>query len=680
MDAEAEQPFQLASVFIGRVLVILSQSFALLAYKRALTPLYSSIPASSYISYVTIASSVLGSIVAVPTSIAALVYGSLLAAAPNTAFYAGKYIARWRDPVLGPIMTHFIVLVPILVSGMALLQSVHHNDTETTFTRMLRLPLMFFIFPSIEPLWNSIEQLQTIPATEIFIALAAAVFSFWVGYAYVLGKQEPRATETPAHEDKGKGKQDVPKKVPASTPAKSWVQKIPKIPSPLTYFILMLLTSVSYHYSPSIHSHFRTGQLKAPYIHPSGNLTILSSKQSITGVIVVGETARGNEAISRMRYLRASHSLLGGVWTNERAISMDTSRAIYDAAGNRLGDSIYTAFILQEAVRLINSTSRGDDWSGSEALIIGLGTGIVTTALKSHGFETTVVEIDPAVYDAARTYFGLPDPGEGRVFLQDARGFTWDRKRKLETGEDLPKFDVVIHDVFSGGGLPGHLFTLEFWNDLKDVMKEDGVVVVASSSHSNFVGTPGSKSSRAVLSTLLHAFGQCRGFYDSMQELSDEKSEEFMNIVFFCTPVPETTKRMSLRPPRDEDYLGSYLRRHVFQHLLRRELAFDTILGQANEDHNSEARVLLTDDENPLSGWQDEGVPNHWQREFTDPISDVFYLSGPLAISVLNDELNELLSSHSPSFASSVSDTRLLMILILSVMKEVLPDICWETF
>ena len=161
---------------------------------------------------------------------------------------------------------------------------------------------------------------------------------------------------------------------------------------------------------------------------------------------------------------------------------MDEGLATHDAAGNQLGDSIYSAFVLQEAVRLINSTSRGNDWSGSEALSIGLGTGIAITALKNHGFETTVVEIDPAVYDAARTYFGLREPGEGRVFLQDARKFTWNRKRKLESGEDLPKFDVVIHDVFSGGGVPGHLFTSEFWNDLKDIMAEDGVVVVVSPS------------------------------------------------------------------------------------------------------------------------------------------------------------------------------------------------------
>ena len=238
----------------------------------------------------------------------------------------------------------------------------------------------------------------------------------------------------------------------------------------------MLLISASFHYSPSIHSHFRTGGLKAPYVR--GDVTILSSKQSTTGIIVVGETSGGSEPHSRMRYLRASHSLLGGVWIKERAVSMDTSVATYDVAGTRLGDSIYPTFIVQEAVIQIDSTSRGNDWFGSEVLIVGLGAGISATALNKNGLGTTIVEIDPAVYDAARTYFGLPDPGPGRVFLQDARKFVWHRKRLLEIGDNLLEFDAVIHDVFSGGGLPGHLFTLEFWDDLKGVMKEDGVAVV----------------------------------------------------------------------------------------------------------------------------------------------------------------------------------------------------------
>lgn len=88
--------------------------------------------------------------------------------------------------------------------------------------------------------------------------------------------------------------------------------------------------------------------------------------------------------------------------------------------------------------------------------------------------NTTVVEIDPVVYDYARVYFGLPVPNE--IFLEDARG--WLEKRPVLTNDK--KYDYIIHDCFSGGGVPNHIFTIEFWNTLKTVMKRDGVIAVVS--------------------------------------------------------------------------------------------------------------------------------------------------------------------------------------------------------
>ena len=65
------------------------------------------------------------------------------------------------------------------------------------FTRLFRLPLMLFIFPSLEPLWNSLEQLQTIPATEIvscvsfeyinLLHLLPLVYCTCRGYLQLLG-------------------------------------------------------------------------------------------------------------------------------------------------------------------------------------------------------------------------------------------------------------------------------------------------------------------------------------------------------------------------------------------------------------------------------------------------------------------------------------------------------------
>lgn len=93
----------------------------------------------------------------------------------------------------------------------------------------------------------------------------------------------------------------------------------------------------------------------------------------------------------------------------------------------------------------------------------------------AHRVNTTVVEIDPIVYRYARDYFGLPEPNQ--VVIEDAR--VWlERQHSLSEDE---KYDYVVHDCFSGGGVPGHIFTDEFWKKLKSVMKVDGIIAVVSS-------------------------------------------------------------------------------------------------------------------------------------------------------------------------------------------------------
>ena len=90
----------------------------------------------------------------------------------------------------------------------------------------------------------------------------------------------------------------------------------------------------------------------------------------------------------------------------------------------------------------------------------------------AHNLSTTVVEIDPAVYAAARTYFGLPEPSA--VYLEDARG--WIELQANKTAAE--KYDIVVHDCFSGGGVPEFLFTSEFWEELKQIVSPEGIVAV----------------------------------------------------------------------------------------------------------------------------------------------------------------------------------------------------------
>jgi spermidine synthase len=78
------------------------------------------------------------------------------------------------------------------------------------------------------------------------------------------------------------------------------------------------------------------------------------------------------------------------------------------------------------------------------------------------------------VYEAARVYFGLPDVGPKNLFLEDARA--WAAKRAATSNNIL--YDLIVHDCFSGGGIPEHIYTIEFWNDLRAVMHPEGILVV----------------------------------------------------------------------------------------------------------------------------------------------------------------------------------------------------------
>lgn len=99
---------------------------------------------------------------------------------------------------------------------------------------------------------------------------------------------------------------------------------------------------------------------------------ILSSVQSTTGLIVVGEAmtpprqdleAYEQEGVLHsLRYLRAAHSLLGGVWFGPRAMTLsENDTPVRDSRGVVLGDSIYGVFVLEEAARLVNSTQKAPE-------------------------------------------------------------------------------------------------------------------------------------------------------------------------------------------------------------------------------------------------------------------------------------------------------------------------------
>jgi spermidine synthase len=88
-----------------------------------------------------------------------------------------------------------------------------------------------------------------------------------------------------------------------------------------------------------------------------------------------------------------------------------------------------------------------------------------------HGLNVSAVEIDPVVHQFAEDYFGLPRL-RGTIMHEDGRKFI-EQKRQ--------QWDFIIHDVFSGGLVPEHLFTSEMWVSVKEKLKPGGILVVVLS-------------------------------------------------------------------------------------------------------------------------------------------------------------------------------------------------------
>jgi len=130
---------------------------------------------------------------------------------------------------------------------------------------------------------------------------------------------------------------------------------------------------------------------------------------------------------------------------------------------------------------------------GKNCLVIGLGAGVVPAWYQAQGVHTEVVDIDPAVVDLARSYFGL-NPAIP-VHIEDARYFLINASQR---------YDYLILDVFNGDTTPGHLLSIEAMRLAKQRLAPNGVLAV------NLVGSVNHHTlmTSSIVKTLQGVFDQ----------------------------------------------------------------------------------------------------------------------------------------------------------------------------
>lgn len=249
--------------------------------------------------------------------------------------------------------------------------------------------------------------------------------------------------------------------------------------------------------------------LSAPPL-PTGLVQLAKTQSPYAELSVLEDRSRAEP----LRLLRADHSFLGALWTRSNASGFAFTR-------------------LLEAAALIREDA-------THALQIGLGIGTLGNALGQRGLSVDTIELDGKVVALAKEYFDFKPAGE--VWVGDARALI----RPL-----AGHYDVVVHDVFTGGAVPEHMLTLEVFTRLGQLLGDRGLLVV------NAVGAPTGPLSlpvKALRRTLGAAFEHVEAFAE-YPELPEERPQ---NVVLVASRQPLQPERQSSLLAQHRVALGGF--------------------------------------------------------------------------------------------------------------------------
>ncbi len=123
------------------------------------------------------------------------------------------------------------------------------------------------------------------------------------------------------------------------------------------------------------------------------------------------------------------------------------------------GDALRRGYLLELAL---------SDRQVRDALVIGLGGGLVPRILNAHDIRWHAVELDPVIVKTAREEFALSLPPDS-VTVGDGRRFL---------AANTATFDLIVVDVCTADRLPAHLFTREALTLMRARLRPGGLLAV----------------------------------------------------------------------------------------------------------------------------------------------------------------------------------------------------------
>lgn len=237
-------------------------------------------------------------------------------------------------------------------------------------------------------------------------------------------------------------------------------------------------------------------------------------------LLIAAQSGKGSDQSGRFNVLYASEGILGqvkvvdikGMALNGKPmeprglIVNNTWQTLYNRTDNEnLLDYIYF-------MKPLMSRFQGNS---GDALLVGLGGGMLAREMQKTGLQVEVVEIDGRLSKLAKRYFGL-DP-RLPVIIDDGRRYI---------NQTQKQYKLIIMDAFLGENAPWHLLTIECFKTLKSKLADDGLLLIEFFGH---IRGENGRAARSVLSTL-----RSTGFHVKLIGTRREEAPD-RNLIFVVT-------------------------------------------------------------------------------------------------------------------------------------------------
>ncbi|MBI1820709.1 MAG: fused MFS/spermidine synthase [Nitrospirae bacterium] len=243
---------------------------------------------------------------------------------------------------------------------------------------------------------------------------------------------------------------------------------------------ILFVISISLSILPAIHFMKTKNWMPAlgclSVIFISGVLMIYFSQRTQAGKIIFkSESYYGQLKV--LNDLNTHLLMVDGAIQTAYQIDLHQSKAPYTA----MIEEVLKAYREQSTTRFLNGA------------VIGLGGGIIPESGYHSGDSIDIVEIDPRMPVVAQKFFEF-HPERFNLILEDARHFLNGNKKK---------YDYIVLDVFAGESSPFYLLSQECFEQVRNSLTDDGILVM------NTIGLftgEGSEFTQSIYKTLQQKF------------------------------------------------------------------------------------------------------------------------------------------------------------------------------